>query len=79
MKPMTLGNMRQNGVSSPAITCGALHCHHYATIDVSSFGDDVPVPAFGPRMVCVVRGAVGTDARLNWNERAPVGLFGHSS
>ena len=35
---MTLGNMRQNGVRTLAITCGALHCHHYATIDVSSFG-----------------------------------------
>jgi hypothetical protein len=74
---MTLGNMRENGVRSPAFTCGALHCHHYATIDVNAFADDVP--AFGSRMVCTVCGAVGADARPNWNERAPASLFGRNS
>ena len=63
-RPMTLGNMRQNGVRSLAITCGALHCHHYATINVSGFGDDVPVPAFGSRMVCTVCGAIGGSGVL---------------
>jgi hypothetical protein len=28
MKMMTLRNMRENGVRSLAITCGALWCHH---------------------------------------------------
>ena len=54
---MTLGNMRQQNVRSLSITCGALHCHHGAIIDVSAFADDVAVPAFGPRMVCTVCGA----------------------
>jgi hypothetical protein len=73
---MTLGNMRENGVRSLAITCGALGCHHCATMDVSGFPADVMVPSFGPRMVCTVCGAIGADARPNWNERAPVSLFG---
>jgi hypothetical protein len=30
----------------------------------------VPVPAFGPRMVCTSSGIVGADARPNWLERA---------
>jgi hypothetical protein len=48
---MTLGNMRTNGVRSLAITCGAQWCHHCGVLDVSAYSDDVPVPAFGPRMV----------------------------
>jgi hypothetical protein len=51
---MTLGNMRENGVRSLAITCGAIHCHHCAVMHVSGFADDVVVPSFGPRMVCTV-------------------------
>ena len=73
---MTLRNMRENGVRSLAITCGAVHCHHDAVMDVSAFPDDVAVPYFGPRMVCTACGAIGADARPNWNERAPVSLFG---
>jgi hypothetical protein len=73
---MTLGNMHENGVRSLAITCGALWCHHEAVLDVTAFADDVTVPAFGPRMVCTVCGAIGADARPNWNERAPRSLFG---
>jgi hypothetical protein len=47
---MTLGNMREKGVRTLAINCE--RCHHDAVLDVSSFPDDVPVPTFGPRMVC---------------------------
>ena len=67
---MTLGNMRENGVRSLAITCGALHCDHQSILDVSVFSDDVTVPS--SRMVCTVCGAIGADARPNWNERAPL-------
>jgi len=73
---MTLGNMRQNGVRTLAVTCGALRCHHQAVLNVTGFADDLTVPAFGPRMVCTVCGAIGADARPNWNERAPRCLFG---
>jgi hypothetical protein len=74
---MTLGNMRENGVRSLSVTCGALHCHHGSILDVRGYGDDVRVPSFGrPRMVCTVCGAIGADTRPNWNEKAPVSLFG---
>jgi hypothetical protein len=33
-----------------------------------SLGDDVLVPAFGPRMVCTRCGIIGADARPNWRE-----------
>jgi hypothetical protein len=75
---MTLANMRLHGVRSLAVTCGALWCHHQAVLDVAGFADDVIVPSFASRMVCTVCGAIGADARPNWNERAPPSLFGSS-
>ena len=66
--PMTLGNMRANGVRHLAVYCGALGCHHEAVLDVSAHPHDMAVPAFGPRMVCTVCGAIGAEARPNWQE-----------
>jgi hypothetical protein len=77
--PMTLANMRQQNVRSLWIRCGAIHCHHDAVLNVSDFPDDMTVPSFGPRMVCTICGAIGADARPNWNERAPISLFGRPS
>jgi hypothetical protein len=76
---MTLGNMRANGVRTLAARYLGRAYYHLAILDVAGFGDDVPVPAFGPRMVCTVCGAIGADARPNWNERAPIALFGRHS
>ena len=73
--PMTLGNMRANGVRTLDVWCDGF-AHHHRVLDVTEYPDGVPVPAFGPRMVCTVCGAIGADARPNWNERAPVSLFG---
>ena len=42
---MTLRNMRENGVRSLAITCGALWCHHEAILDVGAYADDLTVPS----------------------------------
>jgi hypothetical protein len=75
-RPMTLGNMRANGVHTLAVHCGGRSCHHQAVLDFSSYPDHVSVPSFGPRMVCTLCGAVGADARPNWNDRAPPCLFG---
>jgi hypothetical protein len=74
ISPMTLGNMRANGVHTLAVWCH--RCNHQTVFDVNSYSDDVPVPAFSPRMVCTSCGAIGADARPNWNERAPACLFG---
>jgi hypothetical protein len=60
-QPMTLGNMRANGVTALAVYCEA--CHHDAVLNVANYPDHAPVPAFGPRMVCMSCGAAGADAR----------------
>jgi hypothetical protein len=62
-----LGNMRRKGVRSLAVSCAI--CHHQAVLDVEAWPDDVPVPAFGQRMVCTRCGIIGADARPNWREQ----------
>ena len=38
---MTLRNIRENGVRTLAITCGAVWGNHYAVLDVNAFADDL--------------------------------------
>jgi hypothetical protein len=64
--PMTLGNMRANGVRSLRVYCYA--CHRDEVLNVDSYPDDVRVTAFGPRMVCTRCGMIGANARPNWAE-----------
>ena len=64
---MTLRNMREQGARSLSITCWL--CHHAAVLNVDRYGEAVPVPTFGPRMVCTGCGIIGADARPNWSER----------
>ena len=66
--PMTLGNMRANGVRSLDVSCWL--CHHRAILSAEPWPDDVPVPTFGPRMVCTRCGIIGADARPCWREKA---------
>ena len=72
---MTLTNMRANGVRTLAVYCNGRGCHRQGVLDIGCYADDVPVPAFGPRMVCTMWGAIGADARPNWrkrNKQAPI-------
>jgi hypothetical protein len=48
--PMTLGNMRQNGVRRLIAYCHANGCHHEAIIHVEGWPDEIPVPSIGPRL-----------------------------
>ena len=66
--PMTLGNMRENGVRSIAVYCASGRCHHSAVLEVAGMADDVEVPSLGPRMVCTACGLVGADVRPNWGD-----------
>jgi hypothetical protein len=66
---VTLANMRAQVVCSLAVTCEL--CHHDAVVNVDAFDDAVPVPAFGPQMLCTVCGIIGAFARPNWQRRPP--------
>jgi hypothetical protein len=45
------------------------NCRHAARLDVDRWPDDVPVPTFGPRMVCTRCDTIGADARPNLKEK----------
>jgi hypothetical protein len=77
--PMTLGNMRANGVRSIDAWCLGRGCNHHGVIDVGRFDDEVPVPSFGPRMRCEQCGHLGADARPNWSERSTIGVVARSN
>ena len=66
IEPMTLGNMRANGVRALDVSCW--QCHHRT---INPWPDHVPVPTFGPRMVCTRCGIIGADVRPNWQEQPP--------
>jgi hypothetical protein len=66
--PITPASMRAQGVRSLSVTCEL--CHHAAVLFVDAWRDHVPVPWFGPHVVCTCCGIVGADARPNWLERA---------
>jgi hypothetical protein len=69
IEPMTLGNMRANGVRSLDVCCWV--CHHRAIMSADPWPDHVAVPTFGPRMVCTKCGIIGADVRPNWQEQPP--------
>jgi hypothetical protein len=59
IEPMTLGNMRANGVRSLDVSCW--QCHRRAVMSADPWRDEVPVSSFGPRMMCTRCGIVGAD------------------
>jgi hypothetical protein len=50
--PMTLGNMRANGVRSLAVSCW--QCHHEAVLITDPWPDHMPVLALGLRRAPVI-------------------------
>jgi hypothetical protein len=53
--------MRAQGVRSIEAYCYI--CHHSAVLNVDQYPDAVPVPSFGPRMLCTSCGIVAADVR----------------
>jgi hypothetical protein len=67
IEPMTLENMRHNGVRSLDVQCS--QCRHRVILNVDHLPGDLTVPSFGPKMVCTKCGTIGADVRPNWQER----------
>jgi hypothetical protein len=66
IEPMTLANMRENGVRSLSVQCH--QCRHEVIINADHLPGHVTVPSFGPKMVCTKCGTIGADVRPNWRE-----------
>jgi hypothetical protein len=67
IEPMTLENMRANGVRSLDVQCN--ECRHRVIVNVDHLPGDLTVPSFGPKMVCTMCGTIGADVRPNWLDR----------
>ena len=67
IEPMTLENMRHNGVRSLDVQCN--ECRHRVILNVDHLPGDLTVSSFGLRMVCTKCRTIGADARPNWKER----------
>jgi hypothetical protein len=63
--PMTLANMRQNGVRAVTATCEA--CGRSADVNVDALPETVTVPKAGQRLRCSSRGGKTISTRPAWH------------
>jgi hypothetical protein len=68
IEPMTLGNMRER---CPFARRVMLDLSPSSGAERGQLADHLPVPTFGPRMVCTHGGIIGADARPNWKDQPP--------
>jgi hypothetical protein len=67
-EPMTLGNMRQHGMTRFDVSYHGPDCWHRAMVDVSNYSDDVIVAEL--RFQCSRCGSRNIDARPDWIQYA---------
>jgi hypothetical protein len=70
-EPMTLGNMRELGVTRLIASCLNDARRHQGLVDVSNYPADTEVPWFRSHVQCAKCGARGNkiDVRPNWKEQ----------
>ena len=67
IQPMTLANMRENGVRSISATCET--CQHEAVLNADRWPADMPVPDIGLKLRCSACGGREIATRPNWLDR----------
>jgi len=70
--PMSLANMRANGVRAVIAEC--LACHHKADVMVDGLDGGVFVPDVGRRMVCSACGGRRVETRPAWHTAYRAGM-----
>jgi ABC-type hemin transport system substrate-binding protein len=63
--PMTLANMRENGVRAVIATCEA--CGHKADVNVDALAESVTVPKAAQRLRCSSCGGKRISTRPAWH------------
>jgi len=63
--PMTLANMRQNGVHAVIARCQA--CGHAADVNVDALPETMVVPEVGRRLCCSECGGKRIETRPAWH------------
>jgi hypothetical protein len=65
--PMTLANMRRNGVHAVIATCQS--CGHNADVNVDALPETIAVPKIRRRLRCSRCGGKQIDTRPAWHRR----------
>ena len=65
--PIALPPSPASHVAPRSLDVSCWNCHHRPIMSADLWPDHVPVPTFGPRMVCTRCGIIGVDARPNLN------------
>jgi hypothetical protein len=75
-EPMSLANMRQNGVRIVTASCEA--CNHSADLNVDALPEALHVPRVAQRLRCSQCGAKRVSTRPAWHTGArPYGVPGY--
>jgi DNA-directed RNA polymerase subunit RPC12/RpoP len=70
--PMTLANMRKNGVRAVTATCEA--CGREADVNVDALLETMTVPKAGQRLRCSRCGGKTISTRLAWHTARRIGV-----
>jgi hypothetical protein len=66
---ITIGEMRQSGVTGVLVYCADHNCSHVATASAEEWPDDVRLSDFEGRYVCSVCSHRGADVRPDWRSK----------
>jgi hypothetical protein len=65
-KKITIGEMRQPGVTGVLVYCADHHCSHVVAVSAEEWPDDVRFSDLEGRFTCSVCGHRGADIRPDW-------------
>jgi hypothetical protein len=66
--PMSIENMRENGVRWLSVECRS--CRHQSSVNVDDWPGEIPVPAAGRRFRCRC-GSKEINTRPDWSKQFP--------
>jgi hypothetical protein len=65
-KKITIGEMRQSGVTGVLVYCADHHCSHVVAVSAEEWPDDVRLSDLEGRFTCSVCGHRGAHIRPDW-------------
>jgi hypothetical protein len=77
--PMTIGNMRSQGVRSVSAYCQSINCGHEAAFNVDAWPDELPVPDIALSLRCSRCGRKEIRTMPVWSESSWHRSYGHGT
>jgi hypothetical protein len=70
---ITIGEMRESGLTRLIVYCGDYHCAHSVVIEANRWADDVRLSDLEPKFICQACGHRGADVRPLFEKRTTLG------